>query len=571
MKKNNSAAPPTVLLVLGMHRSGTSAITRVLNLLGVPLGRDLLQPQDDNNKGFWEHARAVAINEKLLGALNHKWHDVREMPVGWMEHPAAIEAREEIAALVRSELAPDGLWAVKDPRICRLAPLWLSVLAQEGIEAKVVLMVRDPREVALSLQRRDGWTLAHSYLMWAQHFIEASEASSGVRRVLATYDELLTDWRGTMRRVGLELGIQWPRGEDQVGTDIDDFISPADRHHRVENAALPATIESTPLPPLLGSLFESAISVAAGRLEWSALEDMRVAYREAVAIFALPVAELTAERNELERLALERMDHIYGLVTAKEIVERRETALGEQLAQKGREVEEAAAKLHASVGEIEKTQGLLRTSEADLERLQASLLEHLERRSALEAHIQQQDFQIEGLSLDQRELTTLKGALKQEKEYIERAFLMSDRVESELRARLQEKDAQLREQEGLAATVTRLAESNALLEARVQEERAEVQGLQEQMEHLVAELQARNGEIEAEKSLLQSGLETAVHANEELERELAAVREAQAALEERVESLQGRLGHANDQVSRTRWLLGRAWRNVIGLEPRDGL
>ena len=87
----------------------------------------------------------------------------------------------------------------------------------------------------------------------------------------------------------------------------------------------------------------------------------------------------------------------------------------------------------------------------------------------------------------------------------------------------------------------------------------------------MAELQARNGEIEAEKSLLQSGLETAVHANEELERELAAVREAQAALEERVESLQGRLGHANDQVSRTRWLLGRAWRNVIGLEPRDGL
>ena len=73
------------LLVLGMHRSGTSAVTRVANLLGADLSEHLIAPAPDNPSGFWEHADAVKINEDLLEGLGRTWYDMREMPRGWME------------------------------------------------------------------------------------------------------------------------------------------------------------------------------------------------------------------------------------------------------------------------------------------------------------------------------------------------------------------------------------------------------------------------------------------------------------------------------------------------------
>ena len=78
MKETNSRA----LLILGMHRSGTSAVTGALALRGVYLGQDLMPPGPDNPRGFWEHAGVVAIHERLLEALDRRWDDLRAMPAG---------------------------------------------------------------------------------------------------------------------------------------------------------------------------------------------------------------------------------------------------------------------------------------------------------------------------------------------------------------------------------------------------------------------------------------------------------------------------------------------------------
>lgn len=544
MNAKTSGPRGTVVLVLGMHRSGTSAITRVLNLLGVPLGDDLLQAAEDNSKGFWEHTQAVAINEKLLAALDRQWHDVREMPAGWMEHPAALEARGEIAALVRTELGANGLWAVKDPRICRLAPLWLSVVAQEGAEAKAIVMVRDPREVALSLQKRDGWTPAHSYLMWTQHLVEAFESTGDVARAMATYDGLLGDWRGTVQRLGSELGLEWPVGADQASASIDAFITPSDHHHKVATGELPAPIEEAPLPQLMEALHANASSVAAGRLDWSALEELRGAYREATSIFSRPVAELVAERNELERLALERMDHINGLVTAKQIIEQREVETSAQLAQ---------------------VRGVLHAREMDI--------------GGLHARVDEQAARIEGLALDQRELATLRGALDHEREYIDRAFQMSDRIEAELRTQVQVLEGRLlHEQEVHAAAYARLAEAGVQLETRILDRQVEAQHLSEQMDRRTAEMHALERQLaEKDARLLEVSAACAAQveraalelsAAEERNRELASEKNA---LAQQVEALEGRLARANVQVSRVRWLFGRTWRSLIGVRLGDEL
>src|SRR3546814_15155293 len=107
----------TCVLVLGMHRSGTSALTRVLNLLGVALGRQLMQAAAGNNEtGFWEHQDAVDAHEALLAAFGMRWSDPRRLPDGWEETPAADTARAAIRPTIAAQFDGVPLWGVKEDR-----------------------------------------------------------------------------------------------------------------------------------------------------------------------------------------------------------------------------------------------------------------------------------------------------------------------------------------------------------------------------------------------------------------------------------------------------------------------
>ena len=246
-----AASAPVALLVLGMHRSGTSALTRVLNLLGVALGDDLMPPGHDNPLGFWEHQGIVTVHDALLVALDRRWDDPRPMPDGWLDSEAARDAGEAITAIVRRDFAGVRLWAVKDPRLCRLMPLWRRVLAGLGIEPRVLLVSRHPREVAGSLLRRDGLPIAIGELLWARYLLEAVRGSQGCRRGIVAYGELLEDWPGAVRRIDQALALDLVANDGQV-RDIESFLSPQLRHHRTDEA--------------LGGLLAPLAPVAAGAL-----------------------------------------------------------------------------------------------------------------------------------------------------------------------------------------------------------------------------------------------------------------------------------------------------------------
>ncbi len=109
---NTSPKTSRAILVLGMHRSGTSAATRVINLLGADLGHDLLPTAGDNPRGFWEHRAIVEIHEELLAALDRSWHDVRSMPENWLSSEPASIARDKLVNLLGKEFSDRDLWAV---------------------------------------------------------------------------------------------------------------------------------------------------------------------------------------------------------------------------------------------------------------------------------------------------------------------------------------------------------------------------------------------------------------------------------------------------------------------------
>src|SRR5207253_7992627 len=138
-------------------RSGTSALTRVLNLLGLDLPLCLMPATSENRQGFWESMEVMQLNDQALASCNSWWGDWRSIPPEWFTSDECRRCGERLVDLLRRDFANSTMFVIKDPRICRLAPLWLQTLAQLDIEPLVVIAVRHPAEVAASLAARDGF------------------------------------------------------------------------------------------------------------------------------------------------------------------------------------------------------------------------------------------------------------------------------------------------------------------------------------------------------------------------------------------------------------------------------
>ena len=172
-----------------MHRSGTSAITRSLELLGVGLGDNLHPAGFDNPKGFWEDRECLEINEELLCHLGSAYD---RLDLAWerLKNDPVINTLNEKAKqiVIRKLSENNGLWGFKDPRTCRLLSFWNEVYDSVGCEANFVIVLRNPLSVASSLAMRNHTPFEKSYFLWLQHMLPAVLVSAGSPRCLIDYD-----------------------------------------------------------------------------------------------------------------------------------------------------------------------------------------------------------------------------------------------------------------------------------------------------------------------------------------------------------------------------------------------
>src|SRR5262245_25231518 len=131
-----------------MHRSGTSPVTRMLNLLGADLATDLLPAKEDNARGFWESRQLVQIHDEILASGQATWDEWTPFDPAWYESPFLDVYRTRLLAYLAREFGASTLFVIKDPRMCRLVRLWREVLGAFRAEVKVVIPVRSPWEVA---------------------------------------------------------------------------------------------------------------------------------------------------------------------------------------------------------------------------------------------------------------------------------------------------------------------------------------------------------------------------------------------------------------------------------------
>jgi hypothetical protein len=228
------------LVVLGVSRSGTSALARVLSLLGGALPATIMPAGHGNETGHWEPLKLMELNEAIFIQLGRDRDDPQPLPAGWFCSAAGAVCAEKMADVIAAEYGEAPLLVIKEPRLCRLAPLLFAALARLAIAPRVILPIRHPGEVALSLARRDGIAPDHSERTWLIDMLAAEEASRAHPRVWIAYEELLRDWPGVCRRVARLLHLAWPRSPEQAAADINDFLNPALRHFSSTDAAAEA-------------------------------------------------------------------------------------------------------------------------------------------------------------------------------------------------------------------------------------------------------------------------------------------------------------------------------------------
>lgn len=221
------------LVVVGMHRSGTSATTGALRCLGVQLGPKLYSGhQDVNAKGYFEHSDIADTNEEALLALGSSWDDILPRPEGWWGHRVLEAHRARIVSFIRRDFARCSLWAVKDPRVCRLLPWWLDMLDAEGVMPYFLFVVRSPEAVFRSLEKRDGFSRDKAFLLWSLHYLEAERYCRGFPRAFMDFDAFLEDPRGQFALAASRLDLAFPVSPDAADTCLTQFLNKDLRHHQ---------------------------------------------------------------------------------------------------------------------------------------------------------------------------------------------------------------------------------------------------------------------------------------------------------------------------------------------------
>jgi hypothetical protein len=242
-RQHDTSAPgPTdkiALVILGMYRSGTSAISRALNLCGAFLpGRVLPAKLGLNPKGFWESEAVTDLDVRLLHHLGGDWNRVDfELPhAGPLVDEFLADSREVLAT--EYENAPFIL--IKDPRICVLAPLWHRALKQGGYRPVYVVVVRHPLEVARSIEAQGGMPVSEGLSLWLTYmrrvemFVDASDADV----VHVRYTQLLDDWRSIVQRIAHRLDV--PLAIEPCADEVDRFLEADMRNHQATDIDLDA-------------------------------------------------------------------------------------------------------------------------------------------------------------------------------------------------------------------------------------------------------------------------------------------------------------------------------------------
>jgi len=250
---------PTCILVIGAHRSGTSAVTRTLGLLGAAEARALLPANADNPTGYWEAQAVVAAHDRFLEAVGSRWDDPRPLPPAAFAGRAAATCRAALLAILQAEFGGQALFVIKDPRLCRLAPLLLGALEAFGARPLVVSPFRAPGEVVRSLAAREGFARVRCLALWLGDVLEAERSTRGLPRTFVRLGGFWRDPALAARGLAERLGCFPAGAADAAAPAISAFWRPAG-----QDGDAAAELRDEPLAVVAQSVYAWLLQASAG-------------------------------------------------------------------------------------------------------------------------------------------------------------------------------------------------------------------------------------------------------------------------------------------------------------------
>lgn len=223
------------LLVLGMHRAGTSALARVLALRGASLPENLLPANQGNVDGYWEPQGVVELNERIFDACDTAWDDPFAPQQLESEQSVIAAFAGQARAVLEREYGDAKLIVLKDPRCTLLRGFWSEALAASGYGVSPVVIMRPCADVAASLARRDGTSLEAAAWLYVAYALESARTVAAGATSL-TYEQLMRDWRASTDRIASEQKLSWP-GRPSEAAQIEAYLK-----------AVPATEGALALP-----------------------------------------------------------------------------------------------------------------------------------------------------------------------------------------------------------------------------------------------------------------------------------------------------------------------------------
>jgi len=512
VSSNVNAAEPTAVVVLGMHRSGTSAFARVASLLGCELPKNLMPADEGNDLGHWESNAVTALNERLLASAGSKWDDWTPLNQGWEKSAVSPAFLAEAQEVLRDDYAQAPLFVLKDPRICRLAPFWLKAIKAIGARAVIAFPLRNPYEVSNSLGARDGSDQGFGLLLWLRHVLEAEAATRELPRHFFTFQQLLADWGEVIDRFEKTTDMRFPRRSVAVEAEIAAFLSEDAWHERESattalNAAAPQWVRET------YAILKRWCDIGVDTSDYSRLDTIRVDFDAASPTFARLIARGVQTHGGFGKGAEARAE----LVRAYEQLQRleREMAQAAEIEAALNDARGEMKRLREEAAQAAESQAALEAVHGETERLRMEIADAAEVYAALEESRQK----IEQLEGQEAETKQVYAELASARDAIEQMRTAANQLQSEIeKARVetsQADEARMR----IALEFQEMKDANHVLEAEVAKLTSAVRQRQEEAVQAWAKAELEHGlreKVEADQARL-------IRQNEELIAQFAAI------------------------------------------------
>jgi len=161
------------------------------------------------------------------------------------------EIEQEIGEFAKRLLAQEfQVFSIKDPRICRIIPWWRSAFESCGARVSAIIPYRHPLEVAASIGNRDGFSTKYCLSLWLRNVLDAEFATRQLDRVFCSYEGILSDWPSIFCEITEKLQLSSLRPFSEVKNQIDDFASGSLKHWSFSDSELEHFVGSDGLATL---------------------------------------------------------------------------------------------------------------------------------------------------------------------------------------------------------------------------------------------------------------------------------------------------------------------------------